>query len=201
MNALSWRLKPFGHRARIRRPAFSVHNQPKRPNAVSWPFTRSTRVWAPILATSTFQNIHIFTIASLTSTTTFGLIAPSPSSIFPLVILLLAMAPPPKTPSRHRSRSETKTPLTASMFGVNAAADASNPFIVPSRPVSPIKRATSSSLQVSESLQRQASMGVIRRGGVESRLDVVTRDYVPPKSEKRSRSQPTVSLQMTLRTV
>ncbi|KAL1939059.1 hypothetical protein VTO73DRAFT_10319 [Trametes versicolor] len=101
------------------------------------------------------------------------------------------MPPPPKTPSRHRSRSETKTPLTSSMFGVNAAADASNPFIVPSRPVSPIKRATSSSLQVSETLQRQASMGLIRRGGVESRLDVVTRDYVPPKSEKRSRSQPT----------
>ncbi|OJT08624.1 hypothetical protein TRAPUB_473 [Trametes pubescens] len=108
------------------------------------------------------------------------------------------MPPPPKTPSRHRSRSETKTPLTASMFGVNATADASNPFIVPSRPASPIKRATSSSLQVSESLQRQASSGLIRKGGVESRLDVVTRDYVPPKSEKRSRSQPTKSCEVSV---
>ncbi|EJF59643.1 hypothetical protein DICSQDRAFT_128148 [Dichomitus squalens LYAD-421 SS1] len=98
------------------------------------------------------------------------------------------MAYPPKTPTRHRSRSETKTPLSSSFFGTNNLADASNPFIVASRPPSPVKR----SIPVSETLQRQASAGVIRRGGVESRLDVVTRDYVPPppKSEKRSRSQP-----------
>ena len=104
------------------------------------------------------------------------------------------MAYPPKTPTRHRSRSETKTPLSSSIYGTNHLADASNPFIVPSRNTSPVKRATGSSYQVSEALQRQASTGIIRKGGIESRLEVVTRDYVPPpKTEKRSRSQPTVS--------
>ncbi|EPT03313.1 hypothetical protein FOMPIDRAFT_89042 [Fomitopsis schrenkii] len=125
----------------------------------------------------------------------------------------------PKTPShRHRSRSEAKTPLTPSLAsGVNALslaiprsnsptkgkADVSfNPFLSnrpsspvrraqsTSRPASPIKRATTGSLQVSDSLQRQASSGLIRKGGVESRIDVITRDYVPPKAQKRSRSQP-----------
>ena len=106
------------------------------------------------------------------------------------------MAYPPKTPTRHRSRSETKTPLSSSIFATNNLADASNPFIVASRPASPVKRSTGGSIQVSETLQRQASAGIIRKGGVESRLDVVTRDYVPPppKSEKRSRSQPSVSI-------
>ena len=130
----------------------------------------------------------------------------------------------PKTPShRHRSRSETKTPLTPSLAsGINALnlgiprqgshsptkgkADVSfNPFLSSrpsspvkraqstSRPASPIKRATTGSLQVSDTLQRQASSGLIRKGGVESRIDVITRDYVPPKTQKRSRSQPNVS--------
>ncbi len=104
------------------------------------------------------------------------------------------MAFPPKTPSAHaRSRSETKTPLSSSFY----AANASNPFLVASRPASraasPVKK---SSTQAHASLKRQASVGLIRKGGVESRLDVVTRDYVPPppKSEKRSRSQPSVSV-------
>ena len=107
------------------------------------------------------------------------------------------MAYPPKTPTRHgRSRSETKTPLSSSFFSTNNLADASNPFIVPSRPASraasPVKK---SSTQMQATLKKQASVGLIRKGGVESRLDVVTRDYVPPppKSEKRSRSQPSVS--------
>ena len=105
------------------------------------------------------------------------------------------MAYPPKTPTRHRSRSETKTPLSSSVYGANNLADSSNPFIVPSRTSSPVKRSAGSTYQVSEALQRQASAGVIRKGGIESRLDVVTRDYVPPpKSEKRSRSQPSVSV-------
>ena len=108
----------------------------------------------------------------------------------------------PKTPSRIRSRSETRTPLTPSLnAGLNSLTlgspsklrtDVSNPFIS-SRPSSPIKRATTGGIQVSESLQRQASLVLIRKGGVESRLDVVTHDYVPPKSEKRSKSQPSVS--------
>ncbi|KZT01333.1 WD40 repeat-like protein [Laetiporus sulphureus 93-53] len=59
---------------------------------------------------------------------------------------------------------------------------------------SPRKRKSTGSFPAFESLQRQAKAGVIRKGGVESRLDVVTCDYVPPKSgKKRSKSQPTVS--------
>ncbi|TFK71153.1 WD40 repeat-like protein [Pluteus cervinus] len=129
----------------------------------------------------------------------------------------------PKTPSRHRSRSEVKTPLTPSLINAlnnasisasppkrsrmpskskSSVFDTSNPFIaVPptgassssrSRPSSPVKRAASSTIPVSDSLQRQAGGGVIRKGGIESRLDVVTHDYVPPpKPElKRSKSTP-----------
>ncbi|KAG6884935.1 hypothetical protein C0993_007117 [Termitomyces sp. T159_Od127] len=96
----------------------------------------------------------------------------------------------PKTPSRRgRARSDARTPLTPSL--ATALGNISlNPF-VSSRPSSPIKRATSGAIPVSDALQRQAGTGVIRRGGIESRLDVVTRDYVPPKPElKRSRSTP-----------
>lgn len=92
----------------------------------------------------------------------------------------------PKTPARVRSRSDAKTPLTPSIVSqLNAVslgspqkrahpADVSNPFLVRSRP----ERSTSSA-------------GVIRKGGVESRLDVVSHDYHPPRPElKRSRSTP-----------
>ncbi|KAF8878796.1 WD40-repeat-containing domain protein [Gymnopilus junonius] len=127
----------------------------------------------------------------------------------------------PKTPLRARARSEAKTPLTPSILnGMNnislassptkrtsrpgapikskastSAFDTTNPFIVPqmskSRPSSPVKRSGTGGIPNAESLQRQASGGVIRKGGVESRLDVVTRDYVPPRHEiKRSRSTP-----------
>ncbi|PFH53498.1 hypothetical protein AMATHDRAFT_137284 [Amanita thiersii Skay4041] len=130
----------------------------------------------------------------------------------------------PRTPARNRTRSEAKTPLTPSVLsGINnlclassptkrqgqrtktksstGPSDLTNPFIAPpsltnrSRPSSPIKRTTSSGIPLSESFQRQASGGVIRRGGVESRLDVVTRDYVPPPkvSIKRSKSTPAVN--------
>ena len=131
-----------------------------------------------------------------------------------LLQLLLDMAYNPRTPARHRSRSDVaKTPLTPShlLSALNnvaissptktgggrsskySVADITNPFITKSRPVSPVKRTTSGSIQVSESLQRQASSGVIRRGGIESKLDVVSRDYVPPPPRpeaKRSRSTP-----------
>ncbi|KAI9513543.1 WD40-repeat-containing domain protein, partial [Russula earlei] len=119
----------------------------------------------------------------------------------------------PRTPARHRSRSDvSKTPLTPSLLlsGLNnvsissptktggnksskySVADITNPFISRSRPVSPVKRTTSGAIPVSEALQRQASSGVIRKGGVESKLDVVSRDYVPPPKQeaKRSRSTP-----------
>ena len=123
------------------------------------------------------------------------------------------MAFNPKTPTRHRARSDVaKTPLTPShlISGFNnvtissptktggnksskySVADITNPFISKSRPASPVKRATAGGITVTESLQRQASSGVIRKGGIESKLDVVSRDYVPPpKPEaKRSRSTP-----------
>ena len=121
----------------------------------------------------------------------------------------------PKTPTRHRSRSETKAPLTPSLAtGVNSVAynsptksrfpkqsgtaigDVSNPFIATtskptSRPPSPIKRLTGG-IQVTDSLAKQAGGGIIRKGSAESRIDVVTRDYVPPPKTdmRRSRSTP-----------
>lgn len=128
----------------------------------------------------------------------------------------------PKTPSRQRARSEAKTPLTPSILsGMNnvslassptkrssrpapskgksstAPFDTTNPFIAPqakSRPSSPVKRIASAGIPTADSFQRQASGGVIRKGGVESRLDVVTRDYVPPPKHevKRSKSTPAV---------
>ncbi|KAG6889741.1 hypothetical protein C0995_015039 [Termitomyces sp. Mi166 len=110
---------------------------------------------------------------------------------------------------RTRARSEAKTPLTPSSTAdlVNAIANkAKTPLTqsstadlvnaianisLNSRPSSPIKRTTSAQIPVSDSLHRQAGAGVVRRGGVESRLDVVTRDYVPkPADLKRSRSTP-----------
>jgi len=136
----------------------------------------------------------------------------------PLSLISSTMPPNnPKTPTRHRSRSETKTPLTPSLAtGLNPAAnnsptksrfpkqsgtavgDVSNPFIATtskskstSRSPSPIKRLTGG-IQVTDSLAKQAGGGIIRKGGAESRIDVITRDYVPPpKTEmKRSRSTP-----------
>lgn len=127
----------------------------------------------------------------------------------------------PKTPSRSRARSEAKTPLTPSLMSSmnnislasptkrssrpGAAAlkskpstgvfDVTNPFISSqskSRCSSPVKRIAGGGIPNSDSFQRQASGGVIRKGGVESRLDVVTRDYVPPPKHevKRSKSTP-----------
>ncbi|THH29149.1 hypothetical protein EUX98_g5038 [Antrodiella citrinella] len=83
------------------------------------------------------------------------------------------MAFQPKTPSRHRSRSEAKTPLTPSLLtGLNAisfasptkaggkGSDLTNPFFTnnvnASRSSSPVKRA-SGSINVSDSLQKQAN--------------------------------------------
>lgn len=105
------------------------------------------------------------------------------------------------TPKHPPTRAPTKSKSTPS----TAPFDTTNPFIVPptstrkntqlqprSRPASPVKRLQSGGIVVSESLQRQAGGGVIRKGGVESRIDVVTRDYVPPPKHeiKRSRSTP-----------
>jgi len=81
-----------------------------------------------------------------------------------------------KTPSRQRARSEAKTPLTPSIVsGIRNISLAAS-----SRPV--------------------PSGGVIRKGGVESRLDVVTRDYIPPPKHevKRSKSNPAVVSMLSL---
>lgn len=85
------------------------------------------------------------------------------------------------------------TPSLLSGFN-NISISSTNPFVI-SRPSSPVKRTTSSGIPVSDSLQRQANVGVIRKGGIESRLDVVTHDYVPPPKQevKRSRSTPAVN--------
>jgi len=83
------------------------------------------------------------------------------------------------TPARTRTRSEAQTPLTPSIVsGIDQISlETTNPFI--SRPV---KR---------DALQRQAKSGVVRKGGIESRLEVVTKDYIPPKPQvKRSKSTP-----------
>lgn len=104
----------------------------------------------------------------------------------------------PKTPTRFRSRSDAKTPLTPSVVAqLNAVslgspqkrthrADISNPFLVRPRAPSPVKRTTSTQPSTSSS-----NTGVIRKGGIESRLDVVSHDYYPSRPElKRSRSTP-----------
>lgn len=55
------------------------------------------------------------------------------------------------------------------------------------RPASPVKRSTSTGPLVNANLRRQASAGVIRKGGPESRMDVVSMDYVPlPSSASTS---------------
>ena len=120
----------------------------------------------------------------------------------------------PKTPSRQRARSEAKTPLTPSILSgmtnislvstqassrifkakSSTAADPLIAFQSKSRPSSPVKCIGSAGIPTSDSYQRQAKGGVIRKGGVESRLDVVTLDYVPPPKHevKRSKSTPAV---------
>jgi cell division cycle 20, cofactor of APC complex len=110
------------------------------------------------------------------------------------------------TPSRTGNGAQHGRHLSLSR---PTAADTSNPFLVKSnsrarngpsttsRPSSPVKRATSSNaIAVTSQLTRQANSGVIRKGGVESRLNVVSYDYVPPprseSSTKRSKSTPSI---------
>ena len=101
-------------------------------------------------------------------------------------------------PNNPKTNSVLQNSPTKSRFrkqSASAIGDVSNPFLTTSkpssRPPSPIKR-LNGGLQVTDSLAKQASGGVIRKGGAESRIDVITRDYVPPqKTEmKRSRSAP-----------
>ena len=94
---------------------------------------------------------------------------------------------------------------TKSLYRKKSQADMSNPFIdtresrsragSPSkkRSTSPIKKMASvgsaAGIPVSRSLRKQASYGLIRKGGVESRIDVITRDYVPPATSSQSQQQ------------
>lgn len=62
-----------------------------------------------------------------------------------------------------------------------------------SRPNSPIKLNSDGVFKASEEMQREASGGIVKRGGIESKFDVIVHDYVPPRIEmKRSKSQPAV---------
>ena len=99
------------------------------------------------------------------------------------------------SPTKQRSSRPGGAPLK-SKPSTNAF-DMTNPFISSSqsksRVSSPVKCIAAGGIPNSDSFQRQASGGVIRKGGVESRLDVVTRDYVPPPPKyevKRSKSTP-----------
>ena len=113
----------------------------------------------------------------------------------------IALASPTKSSSRHGPGAVVaplKSKPSTNAFDITN----NNPFVFSSsqsksRVSSPVKCiAAGGSIPNSDSFQRQASGGVIRKGGVESRLDVVTRDYVPPpplpqKYEvKRSKSTP-----------
>lgn len=121
----------------------------------------------------------------------------TPSVVSGLGTLSLGGSPTKKrTGKAHAKSSSSSGPF-----------DTSNPFIQPpsarsrsrsrpgsrpvSRPASPVKFA-SGNWEVTEDLKGQAGGGLIKKGGVElSRLDVVSRDYIPPKPEiKRSRSTP-----------
>lgn len=103
------------------------------------------------------------------------------------------LMPPPKTPSnRVRSRSETKTPLTPSIIsGLSNVSLASSPTKKSSKGLKSFD-AQSRSRPSSPTKKSSQPVGVIRKGGIESRLDVVTRDYIPPPKQelKRSRSTP-----------
>lgn len=121
--------------------------------------------------------------------------------------------PQPKTPSnRVRSKSEVRTPKTPSIISglsnvslvvsptkkslqsragfkskSSTGAFDANPFLTSGN-----ARSRSGSRPASPNKQKSQPVGVIRKGGVESRLDVVTCDYVPPPKQelKRSRSTP-----------
>lgn len=101
-----------------------------------------------------------------------------------------------KTPSR--SRPPLTPSLTAGLNSLSLGGSPTkprrthiqeltgNPFL--SRPPSPIKQ-TVNGFVINPELQRQANSGIVRRGGIESRMDVVRHDYFPPKSTpKRSKS-------------
>ncbi|KAF8513574.1 WD repeat-containing protein slp1 [Hysterangium stoloniferum] len=100
----------------------------------------------------------------------------------------------PKTPAR--ARPPLTPSLTASFNALSLGerhADGrnvvDNPFL--SRPSSPVKQATSGFVVTAE-LQRQANGGIVRRGGFESRMDIVRHDYFPStqgnRTPKRSKS-------------
>lgn len=127
----------------------------------------------------------------------------------------------PKTPTRSRSKSTPKSSLLTSLDanfssltlgsptkarkpGHVGMGDITNPFLSSgrSRPSSPVKKTFSSGSggagangafnPTAADLKRQASMGVLKKGSAESRMDVITLDRNLPKAPdvKRSKSQP-----------
>ena len=76
-----------------------------------------------------------------------------------------------------------------------------NLFVSKSRSVSPVERAATGALTVSDSLSRQAGGGVVRKGGVDSRLDVVTlaKDNAPPPQPKQQETKRSKSASAVVR--
>jgi cell division cycle protein 20 (cofactor of APC complex) len=105
---------------------------------------------------------------------------------------LLRSSSRPTLPTQTQSSSHLNTPLhlTPSTSLPNRASGARTKSTTRSGTSSTdltnggIRRSTSTGPVVNASLRRQASNGVIRKGGVESRMDVITNDYVPPEPKK-----------------
>jgi cell division cycle 20, cofactor of APC complex len=145
----------------------------------------------------------------------------TPPTLFCFSILCFGIAGMYKTPTRSRSVTGTSrgTFSTSTSIDVNfgnltissptkgrktGPADTTNPFLKSSsgpksRPASPIKRITGQgSFNVSDELKRQASQGMLRKGAIESRMDIITidRDLPRPAPISRSKSQPAVKVRL-----
>lgn len=108
------------------------------------------------------------------------------------------MAATPKTPARSRARSDAANNLANTFSNLNLSPTkgssykpSPNPFMTATTPKRP---------PVNDSLQRQAQEGIAKKGGLESRLNVVTIVQPPPsqtttqaKQIKRSKSSSSVT--------
>ena len=132
----------------------------------------------------------------------------------------------PKKSSKRRSKSTQKKTRTYDTTVKTKTGDTSNPFIsssdIPrprtqslskslnydfraaldlsgssSRPTTPAKKFTEmGSFTITDELRRDASCGLLTRKEIQSQLDVMKKDFVPPPIKKvtRSRSQPAIGM-------
>ncbi|KAL5498051.1 SLP1 [Sanghuangporus vaninii] len=132
----------------------------------------------------------------------------------------------PKKSSKKRNKSTQKKTRTYDMTVQTKTGDTSNPFIcssdIPrprsqslskslnydfraaldlsgsnSRPTTPVRKFTDmGSFTITDELRREASCGLITRKELQSQLDVMKKDFVPPPRKKvtRSRSQPAIGM-------